>query len=270
MDEPSWAGTLRISKSQIQAYLQCSQRFQYQYVLAVPWEAMPVSLLFGRALHKAVALYDTRKQADVDVTLDELDKLFCRTWEEDKKGLPLLLSRGADEKTMLAQGRELLQCFMDEVKPRIIAAVEEPFTVDLVDVDTGEVLPVKLVGIIDLLESDGQGNFIVAELKTATRKYTESQGEHHMDGAVYGYAMQQLGYTTTPKQVLVRFDVLVKTKTPQFEQYYFNKSEPDFRKFLRLATRILRAIDREVFVPNEGWYCTTCPFRGRCMQEQSR
>ena len=186
------------------------------------------------------------------MTLDELEAMFRRTWEEEKKGLPLLLTRGADEQTMLGQGRELLQCFMNEVKPRIIAGVEEPFTVDLVDPDTGEILPVKLVGVIDLLESDGQGNFIVGELKTAARKYTESQGEHHMDGAVYGYAMQQLGYTTTPEQVLVRFDVLVKTKTPQFEQYYFNKSEPDFRKFLRLTAKILRAIDREVFVPDEG------------------
>jgi hypothetical protein len=46
-----------------------------------------------------------------------------------------------------------------------------------------------------------------------------------LDGAVYAYAMQQFGYTATPDQVLVRFDVLVKTKGPQFEQLYFNKGE---------------------------------------------
>ena len=70
--------------------------------------------------------------------------------------------------------------------------------------------------------------------------------------------------------MLTRFDVLVKTKAPQFEQYFFNKGEPDFRKLLRLTTKVVRAIDREVFVPNEGWYCATCPFRSRCMNEQSR
>jgi hypothetical protein len=80
--------------------------------------------------------------------------------------------------------------------------------------------------------------------------------------------VQQLGYRTSPDQVLVRFDVLVKTKTPQFEHYYLNKTVADVRKFLRLAAKVLRAIDLGVFYPNEGWYCTTCPFRARCLQEQ--
>jgi hypothetical protein len=162
MDELSWAGTLRISKSQIQAYVQCSQRFQYQYVLAAPWETMPASLLFGRALHRAVVVFYKRKQADRGVTLDELDAHFRRSWQEEKRGLPLLLTQGTDQQTMLAQGRELLQCFIEEVKPRIIAAVEEHFTVDLIDPDTREILPVKLGGVLALLKSDDREHIIVS------------------------------------------------------------------------------------------------------------
>jgi putative RecB family exonuclease len=268
--EPSWEGIIHTSKSQLQTYLQCSQRYQYQYVLAAPWEAMPAILLFGRALHRAVARYYIQKQAGRDVSLEELDALFRFSWDDEKGDLPLLMTRGSDEAAMRSQGRELLQCFMRQVKPRVIEAVEEPFIAGLIDPDTGDVLPIKLVGVLDLRECDGQGNFIVAELKASARKYTERQGEHHLDGAVYGYAMQQAGYTTGAAQVLIRFDVLVKTKTPQFEQYYFNKSELDFRKFLRLATKVLRGIDRGLFIPHEGWQCTTCPFQTRCRQEQVR
>jgi hypothetical protein len=128
----------------------------------------------------------------------------------------------------------------------------KPFTVDLADPDTGEILPVKLVGGTDLIESDGEGQCIAGELKTPTRKYTKSQGKHYLDGAVYASAMQQLGYTTAPDQVLVCSDVLIKTKAPQFDQLYFNKGEVDFWKFLRLPIKVLRAIDRRVFYPNEG------------------
>ena len=54
MAEPSWEGMLHISKSQLQTYLQCSQRYRYQYVLATPWEAVPATMVFGRAMHRAV------------------------------------------------------------------------------------------------------------------------------------------------------------------------------------------------------------------------
>ncbi len=270
MDETPWAELLHLSKSQLTTYLQCSQRYQYQYVLSVPWEVMPAPLLFGRAMHRAVAFYYQRKQAGLDVTCEDLEALFHHAWDHEKGDLPLRGMRGATEEMLRAQGQELLRCFTAQVTPWRIDAVEKPFVVDLVDPDTGVILPVKLVGVIDLLESDDEGNVIVSELKTSARKYTEQQGENQLDGAVYGYAMQQLGVSTTPEQVLIRFDVLVKTKAPQFEQYYFTKDTTDFRKFLRLATKVVRAIDLDVFLPHEGWYCATCPFQKRCTQDQRR
>lgn len=270
MPETPWEELLHLSKSQLTTYLECSQRYQYQYVLSVPWEVMPAPLLFGKAMHRAVALYYQRKQAGLDVTLEDLEAIFHLAWDQGKSNLPLRFTRGATEDTLRAQGRELLRCFTAQVKPWRIDAVEKPFVVDLVDPDTGVILPVKLVGVIDLLESDDEGNVIVTELKTSARKYTEQQGEHQLDGAVYAYAVQQLGVSPTPEQVLIRFDVLVKTKTPQFEQYYFTKDATDFRKFLRLATKVVRAIALDVFVPHEGWYCATCPFLKRCTQDQRR
>ena len=53
-------------------------------------------------------------------------------------------------------------------------------------------------------------------------------------------------------------------------RYYFTKDATDFRKFLRLATKVVRAIEPNVFLPHEGWYCATCPFLKRCTQDQRR
>jgi hypothetical protein len=52
-------------------------------------------------------------------------------------------------------------------------AVEQPFDVPLIDLDTGEVLDRGLVGKLDLLERDGRGGLVVVDLKTAARKYTD-------------------------------------------------------------------------------------------------
>lgn len=268
--ETPWAETLHLSKSQLQTYLQCSQRYQYQYVQATPWEHLPAAMLLGRAVHQAVAFYYTRVQAGLAVSVDDLTAVFDLAWTQGKGDLPLSLARGMTEAATQAQGRALLACFVEHVRPRQIEAIEKPFLVDLADPDTGEILPVKLAGVIDLIETDDDGNVIVAELKTASRKYAGRQENHQLDGAVYGHAVQQLGLPTPAEHTLIRFDVLIKTATPQFEQYVVAKDAADLRQFLRLAAKVLRAIDLEVFVPHEGWYCTTCPFKRRCRANHRR
>lgn len=62
-----------------------------------------------------------------------------------------------------------MQRFYEDVQPRKIEAVEYPFAVPLSDPNTGEKLDVSLVGVIDLIESDDEGNQFIAELKTSSK-----------------------------------------------------------------------------------------------------
>ena len=88
--------------------------------------------------------------------------------------------------------------------------------------------------------------------------------ENQLDGLVYAYALDQLGFRTTEKETLVRYDVLVKTKKPSFQQVYYNKEAGDYRRLTRWIKEILQAIDRESFFPNFGWACKQCPFKRTC------
>lgn len=98
-----------------------------------------------------------------------------------------------------------------------------PISVAIFDPDGGRPLDFTLVGIIDLIESDEEGNLIISELKTSAKRYADSQGENQLDGLIYAYALDQLGFRTSDHRTLIRYDVLVKTKTPAFQQAYFNK-----------------------------------------------
>ena len=102
------------------------------------------------------------------------------------------------------------------------------------------------------------------ELKTSSKRYADSQGENQLDGLIYSYAMDQLGFRTTNAETLIRYDVLVKTKSPAFQQIYFNKSPQDYGRLTRWIQEVLQAIDRESFFPNFGWACHNCQFRSRC------
>jgi CRISPR/Cas system-associated exonuclease Cas4 (RecB family) len=118
--------------------------------------------------------------------------------------------------------------------------------------------------MVDLIESDDDGNLIIVELKTSSKRYADSQAENQLDGLIYAYAMDQLGLRTTGVETLIRYDVLVKTKSPGFQQLYLNKTPQDYGRLARWIQEVLQAIDRESFYPNFGWACHTCQFRSRC------
>jgi CRISPR/Cas system-associated exonuclease Cas4 (RecB family) len=259
-----WASTLRISKTHMQTYLMCPRKFYFQYVIGAPWEFTPPSLSFGRALHEAVAFfYKTlkREQAQPDLTL--LISAFKAAWHTETAGRDVAFASGSKE-SMEGLGMALLKSFYEQVRPRRIEAVEYPFSVTLFDPDGGRPLDFNLVGIIDLIESDEDGHLIISELKTSSKRYADSQGENQLDGLIYAYAMDQLGFRTTDDRTLIRCDVLVKTKTPTFQQAYFNKEAGDYRRLTRWIKDILSALDRGAFYPNFGWGCKQCQFRKQC------
>ncbi len=261
----SWASMLRISKSQIQTYLICPRKFWFQYVVGAMPEFLPASLPFGRALHAAVAgFYQSIKETGAKPGLDSITQEFAAVWETEIAGQRLSFKGKTSVDSHLGLGKVLLAKFYEEVQPRKIEAIEYPFAVPLSDPNTGDPLDVSLVGIVDLIESDDEGNLIIAELKTSSKRYADSQGENQLDGMIYAYAMDQLGFRTTNAGTLIRYDVLVKTKSPAFQQIYFNKSPQDYGRLTRWIQEVLQAIDRESFFPNFGWACQNCQFRSRC------
>jgi putative RecB family exonuclease len=260
-----WSSMLRVSKSQIQTYLICPRKFYFQYVMGAMPEFLPASLPFGTALHAAVAaFYRELKETGTKPELAPVVREFEIEWEKATAGQRLSFKGKTSIESHLELGRVLVQRFYEDIQPRKIEAIEYPFAVPLSDPNTGEKLDVSLVGVIDLIESDDEGNLFIAELKTSSKRYAESQGENQLDGLIYAYAMKQLGFCTTNAETLIRYDVLVKTKSPAFQQIYFNKTPDDLGRLARWIQEVLQAIEHESFFPTFGWACQNCQFRKRC------
>jgi CRISPR/Cas system-associated exonuclease Cas4 (RecB family) len=145
---------------------------------------------------------------------------------------------------------------------REIVAVEQPFTVPLVDQETGEVLERDVVGTLDLLERDAEG-LVIVDLKTAARKYTDLQVEASLQLSACSYAVGLLGWGD-PDTARLRFDVLTKTKEPELHRYWTTRDRAANGRVFRLVAEVLRAIEAEVFHPIVGWQCKDCPFRSQC------
>src|SRR5438128_2252036 len=164
-----WAPMLRISKSHLQTYLICPRKFWFQYVVGQLWEFVPPSLPFGSALHAAVAFFNrTLKQHAARPDPLAVTQEFEAAWENEIAGRKVAFEGTASKETFSGLGKALLAEFVEHVFPRTIEAVEYPFSVPLYDPDHGSILAFTLVGIIDLVESDDEGNMIISELKTSS------------------------------------------------------------------------------------------------------
>ena len=79
--------------------------------------------------------------------------------------------------------------------------------------------------------------------------------------------MAEMGFATSEKSTLVRYDVLLKQKKPAMEKYYVSRTSDDHRRLVQLVNHLVRAIDLRVFYRLNGWQCGDCPFAKRCVSD---
>lgn len=259
---------LHISHSQIRTYLTCPRRYLYQYVKGIEWEELPSGMVFGKAIHEAVAVYYRQMKEHGKASQGDMLEAYRAAWgKEKKKEIPLVFKKQDTEDSFLSQAAWLLEVFARNARPQIIEAVEMPFSVELVSPKGTEKLGCKMVGIFDLLESDGDGNLIISELKTASKRQSEDGYENHLQATIYSYALKMLGYTTSGRKTLVRYDVLLRTRKGEMERYFVVKTEWDYHRMFFLIRDVLRSIEQEIYYPRHGWQCNDCPFRGACQRD---
>ena len=134
----------------------------------------------------------------------------------------------------------------------------------MVDYDTGEVI-IDLVGVFDLIELDTEGTPVVVDHKTAAKRFSDADLESNLQLTAYGLASRQIHQIDGA--VLLRIDMMIKNKVPLFEQKFSIRSANTDRKFIRLASDILQAMESEAFFPNTGWQCGSCQVRSFCYME---
>jgi len=248
---------VRISYTELETYLTCPRRYKYKYVLGLEWEQMPAAMAFGRAIGKAVAAYYRAKKEGASLALPGLVKIFRETWEMECQNPILTFPEGETPIQFLTQGVAMLEMFYDQVQPGEIVEVEFPFETHLDD-------NITLIGVMDLIEADEEGTHIVVEVKASKRRPTEDKLVFDLQGAIYSFALKQL---TKVKEVLVRYDYLLRQKKPQFEQFFVTKGVLEHERMKNQIKEVLQAINAGAFYPRFGWWCESCPFRGACAND---
>jgi len=258
---------LHISHSQIFTYLNCSLKYYFSYVEGRMPEHRPAAMLFGSAIHAAIARYykGVLKKGKPE-PLSLYQDLFHDHWNwgTEDTGIPIAYKDGQNQDSMLNEGQLLVKTFCESAQPMEVVGVEEPYSSVLYD-EEGNPTDFKLIGIVDCIQRDKEGNMIIIDNKTANRAYSKDKIEQDLQMTVYSYLAAASKLVPAKSETLHRFDVLLKLKKPRMDSYYTTRSAADRRRLAKIINQVLRGIEAGVFFPNSSWMCSDCQYAQACV-----
>ena len=259
MDLVSLRKSAHLSASSIVDYLSCGLQFKFGRIDRLSPEFIPDALEFGSAIHRVLADFYLARQAGHYMPITEMHAKFETYWSEAAKGNDRLkYKEGKDYETLLADGKALLSVYASSIpdtKYKVLA-VEEPFAFEV----PGMEIPV--IGAIDLIEEDESGTLIITDHKTSSKSYADSDVHSSFQLSVYSIGMRN-DYPN--REILLKFDALIKTKVPKFESYYTTRDADDEARTIKKILNAYDGISKQVFLPNmESWKCSGCSFKTHC------
>ena len=151
-----------LSVSQVNAYIGCPLKYRFQYVDKIPRPWRVAAMAFGTSVHAGVEWFHRERMAGRSPELKKVLEVFDADWYAQNVE-PLVFSEKESKDSLAEKGRGMLQLYVESCNGANPVAVEQYFELDLADPETGEVLDVRLRGVIDLVE---EGDVLV-DLKTA-------------------------------------------------------------------------------------------------------
>ncbi len=255
-----------ISYSQVNTYLICPLRYRYQYIDREEWPFIPAALILGSAIHATIERFYIDHSSGKKTSITDLKDVFDTRLYRDCGKVEMKFKTGKDPIELQQQGHAMLDCFMKNVTPSDVLGVEEKFPLDVADKETGETLGVPLVGKVDLIERIDDGNIVFVDYKTASSRYNEDSVQRNLQLTAYSLWARET-YSDKNEPVHLRFDVLLKNKTPLYLKYETQRTYQDAQRFTRMLLMISDAIRQELFYPNPGWQCVDCPFKVNCIAD---
>jgi putative RecB family exonuclease len=260
---------LHVSHSQIFTYLNCSLKYRFMYVEARPPERVSIALPFGKSIHASLerqyrVMKESQRWEPLGVLLNYFEHHI--NLELDQTDVPIVYKKETpDRDAVIDMGNAMLEAFHEGVNLSgfEILEIERPLSARLYT-DEGQPTDLKLIGVLDLVLKDEAGRIIAVDNKTAAKPYAQATVDDDNQLTCYAYLLAANRYVFPTADVHCRFDVLRKLKSPKLEQYHTVRTADQRRRFAKLATAVLAAIDQKVFFPQPSWMCSDCAYQDAC------
>ena len=252
-----------MSPSRLTSYLGCPRKYRYRYKDKAAEERTPIALLFGSAIHEAAESWF--KSFNVkQLPVNEVRATFLRAFtdmvkmatERDKP-----VDWGKDDRAALEMmGKAMMDALVGQTadKPLKVWGTEVAFEIELVEGNT-------VRGFIDLILDDGEGRYIVVDLKTSAKAYGPDKLLYDHQPTIYIAAAERM--LEAPGKVSFEYWVLSKTKAPTLRVLPAHRDERDRLELMETLRDVQQAIAADVFPRHRSFMCKGCQFADRCEAE---
>ncbi len=250
-----------VSFSALSLYQRCSLRYFFRYIAQLPEESTSASLVFGKAVHRAIGHhFEELLAGNAPPDLDTLLAEFHAGWDEvpaeqisfPKTDTRESLARLADRVLTAFRESDVAQ------PPGHILAIEEELRGQVIDG-----APDLLARLDLLLESEG--SLTVIDYKTSKSAWTGDQATDSAEQLLlYGELVRQ-HFPAMP--IRLDFVVFTKAKKVAISRYTVSFDAARVTRTKRVAQRVWRAISANHFIPSPSpMNCNGCPYRTACRQ----
>jgi hypothetical protein len=250
------------SISALKTFLQCPRKYRLQYVDRVSPSFRAMALHFGIAWHETIGRWLLGSTIEAPLSIDELQAHLRQGLESaaNTDGPPVLFDDDEqDLEGVVAIGARMLAAFLGAVAlPEKVLEVEHPFALELRDPDTGELLPVPLVGAIDAVVV-ARGKVVLWELKTGKKKWSADQVAFDLQPSAY---LRRAAQQWAEPQLKLIVTTKAKSTIVQIEEV--ERLPQDHADLSATAASVLRAVGAGVDHPIRGWQCRSCAVAGHC------
>jgi putative RecB family exonuclease len=242
-----------LSPSKVSAFTDCALAFRFSVIDRLP-EPPSAAATKGTLVHAALERLHLLPPAErtVDAALACLtDAAVGLRDDPEYAGLGL---SGDDEAAFHADASRLVRNYFRLEDPRTVRAIGLELMI------TAEIDGVRLRGIIDRLELDGDGGLVVTDYKTGSAPSTQHERKRLSGVHIYSLLCEQLlGRRPTRVQLLYLRDPLAILTEPS------DRSTRGTRRTLGAVWQAVeRACEREDFRPQPSRLCDWCSFQAYC------
>lgn len=254
-----------LSVSALKMWLSCPRKFRLHYVDKAPASHRSIALVFGHAWHELIGkvlwLHQKGRQFDRRALREHFELALVHEISAD--GPPVLFEDGEDVPSLVNTAMTMLEAFLAAVPlPQRLLHVELPFSLELADPDTGEILPMPLIGAIDAVWDDVR-SVELWEVKSSKKRWPQDAVLYDFQPTAYRMAMRELRVRQgEPKLKLL---ITTKATAPDVQVEDLVRTHADERDLMETASSIHRAILSDCFHPIRTWACKTCPYSEVCL-----
>jgi putative RecB family exonuclease len=242
-----------LSPSKVASFTDCALAFRFSVIDRLP-EPPSAAATRGTLVHAALERLHLLPPAErtVDAALACLADAAVGL-RDDPEYVGLQLSAD-DEAAFHAEAAQLVRNYFRLEDPRTVRAIGLELML------TAEIDGLHLRGIIDRLELDGDGGFVVTDYKTGSAPSTQYERKRLSGVHIYSLLCEQLlGRRPSRVQLLFLRDPLAIITQPS------DRSTRGTRRTLGAVWQAVeRACHREDFRPQPSRLCEWCSFRAYC------